>query len=377
MKIMSIDRFSNNPEFRRMLEEKQSDILRRTNDGIQETWQFQQLLSLFAECRRKNKECDYRLILISKTDLLNLCSDAEVKVQELFHLHAFLTNRTVRVDSNFSVLSNNNDVFPNNNNDARRYFAALSNTDEDLIAFHVAPNATINYFIDGSDYGDGVFYTLEAQSRYEELKPIEQLEKVLDEYRVNLTHQDTYLKFFVPKAGLRALRTSMKSTENEKTFLEDYKHLLNNKPEELFREDMREYIKQHMRVVVSREVMLEDLDRLDIVLTDEMGSDLYFIEVKWVGESIHNNGQKLGTEYKASPRIRPEAIKQVLGYIDNLLAEKKNVKIGYLAVFDARKEDKGDTGRGIKETDYPENLKKHFPRFLKLPDFRIKNINPR
>ena len=222
-----------------------------------------------------------------------------------------------------------------------------------------------------------MFYTLEAQSRYEELKPIEQLEKVLDEYRVNLTHQDTYLKFFVPKAGLRALRISMKSTENEKTFLEDYKHLLNNKPEELFREDMREYIKQHMRVVVSREVMLEDLDRLDIVLTDEMGSDLYFIEVKWVGESIHNNGQKLGTEYKASPRIRPEAIKQVLGYIDNLLAEKKNVKIGYLAVFDARKEDKVDTGRGIKETDYPENLKKHFPRFLKLPDFRIKNINPR
>ncbi|EHG16376.1 hypothetical protein HMPREF9138_01073 [Prevotella histicola F0411] len=377
MKIMRIGRFSNNTEFKHMLEKKQQEILSRTNDGVQETRQFQQLLSLLTECRRKNKECDYRLILISKTDLCNLCSDAEVRVQELFHLNIFLTNRTVRVDSNFSVLSNNNEMFPDNNNDARRHFTALSNTAEELIVFHIAPNATINYFIDGRDYGNGVFYTLEAQNRYEELKPIEQLEEVLDEYRINLTRQETYLKFFVPKAGLRALRTLMQSTENEKKFLEEHKHLLNNKPEELFREDMRKYIKQHMRVVENREHMLEDLDRLDIILTDEMGSDLYFIEVKWVGESIHNNGQKLGTEYRACPRIRPEAIKQVLGYIDKLLAEKKNVKIGYLAVFDARKEDKEDTGKGIKETDYPENLQKYFPRFFKLPDFRVKNINPR
>jgi hypothetical protein len=370
-------RFTNNPEFKRMLDEKRQDIYHRTSDGVQETWQFQRLLSLFAECRRKNDERDYRLILISKTDLLNLCEDAEVKAQNLFRLPIFLTNRMVYVDSNLRVLSSDNFVFPADNNDARRYFASLSATDSELIVFHIAPNATINYFIGGSDYGNGVFYTLEAQNHYEELKPIEQLEDVLNDYRANLQHQDTYLKFFVPKAGLRALRAAMKSEEDERSFLENHKHLLNNRPEELFREDMRDYIKQHMRAVVSREVMLEDLNRLDIKLTDEMGNDLYFIEVKWVGESIHSNGQQLGTKYRATPRIRPEAIKQVLEYINQLLLDKENVKIGYLAVFDARKEDKDDTGKGIEENDYPEELRKHFPRFIKLPDFRVKNINPR
>ena len=375
--FMSKGGFSGNIEFAHLIESKKQDILRRTDDGIQNTRQFQQLLSLLSESRRKNEEQDYRLILISKVDLLSLCTDADTRVIELFRSTDFLINRTVQVNSMLSVVSKNNETFPSENNEARKYFTSLSANGSDFVVFLVAPNATVNYFIDGVDYGNGVFYTLEAQLRYQERKPIDQLENVLSDYRVSLTHQDTYLKFFVTKAGLRALHAALKSTEDEETFVNRQTHLLNNKPEELFREDIRRYISQHMRVVVSREVMLEDLDRLDIKLTDEMGSDLYFIEVKWVGESIHRSGKKIGTAYHAMPRINPDAVRQVVGYIDQLLDQKENVKIGYLAVFDARKDDLEDTGANITESVLPEQQRGNYHRFVKLPDFRVKNINPR
>ncbi len=133
-----------------------------------------------------------------------------------------------------------------------------------------------------------------------------------------------------------------------------------------------------MKVVVTREVTLENLDRLDIELTDEDGRDLYFIEIKWVGECIGANGAEISrTKYDAKPRIQPNAVKQVVEYIDQLLTEKENLKIGYLAVFDARKEDLPDTGVDITSADVPEDLRKHFHRFVKLKDFRVKNENPR
>lgn len=369
-------RFSDNPTFKHLLDEKKQDILQRTSDGIQETTQFQRLLSLFAQCRRKVEERDFRLILIGKDNLINLCKDAEVKAEELFKSPVFLTNRTVYVDYNLTILNSNNDLFPANNNDARRFYANLSE-EEGIIVFSISPNAAINYFIDGKDYGGGVFYTEEAQSSYEELKTIESLGEVLNDYRESLTHQDTYVKFFVGKAGLRALHSLMNSEEEEDAFVINHKQLLRNRPEEIFREDIRNYIKRHMKVVVSREVMLEDLDRLDIELTDENGKDLYFIEIKWVGESIHAEGNKLGTQYKAKPRINPDAVKQVLEYIDELFKENKNIKQGYLAVFDARKEDMPDTGTDISPDNYKEDIRKHFHRFVKLDDFRVKNINPR
>lgn len=370
-------KFTSDLEFKRLLDEKKQDILQRTSDGVQETPQFQRLLSLLSECRRKNEERDFRLVIIGRENLSNLCNDAEKKVAELFKSSNFLTNRTVVIDENLSILDSNNEPFPTDNNEARRFFASISSTEDALVVFHIAPNATVNYFINGKDYGNGVFYTLDAQNSYEERKTIESLQEVLDDYRISLEHQDTYLKFFVPKSGLRALRAHTFPDTDEDVFLKSHKHLLNNRPEELFREDIRNYIKNHMKIVVTREVTLEDLDRLDIELTDEVGKDLYFMEIKWVGESIGADGGMMGVEYKAQPRIKPDAVRQVMGYIDELLKDDQNIKLGYLVVFDARKEDLPDTGEGITEDDLPEELRKHFPRFVKLKDFRVKNVNPR
>lgn len=51
-------RFSDNPEFKRLLDEKKHDIMQRTSDGVQETEPFQRLLSLLTQCRRKIDEHD-------------------------------------------------------------------------------------------------------------------------------------------------------------------------------------------------------------------------------------------------------------------------------------------------------------------------------
>lgn len=369
-------RFSNDAAFKQLLDEKKVEIQQRASDGVQGTQQFQLLLSIFAECRRANEERDYRLILISKDDMSRIRDDASNKAQTLFKSRLFLTNRTVYIDANFEVINSNNDPFLVDNNDTRRYFTSLSE-DGQFVVFLISPEAIINYFIDGHDYGGGLFYTREAQKNYEQLRSIEQLTDVLNDYRIRLTHQDTYLKFFVPKEELHALYKLIHPKGTESEFVKNHKHLLHNKPEELFREDMRTYIKEHMRVVVAREVMLEDLDRLDIELTDEIGNDLYFIEIKWVGDSMGATGDKFGVSYDASPRIKPDAVRQVVGYIDKLLTDNQNIKVGYLAVFDARKDDKPDTGIDITENILPEELRKHYPRFVKLPDFRVKNINPR
>lgn len=369
-------KFTDNLEFKALLQAKQKDIQQRTSDGVQETTQFQKMRTLLSVCRRKFSDTDYRLIIISKEDLKSLADKANEFAEKLFQESKFITNRIVKVNSNLEITDFDNDPFPVDNNDARRYFTRISK-DHDLVCFLIDPDSTINYFIDGNEYGDGIFYTSDSRKAYEELKTIDKLEEVLDEYRKTLKQQDTYVKFFVSKSHLKALK-KIKSIDNvtDEKFIQENKHLLRNKPEECFREDIRNYIKKHMKVVVSREVMMEDLDRLDIELLDETGRDLYFLEIKWVGESINADGNDFGTKYTKS-RINPPAVIQVLGYINQLLEEKQNIKFGYLVVFDARKDNLPDTGNDIKTDNIPEELKIHFHRYKKLDDFRVININPR
>lgn len=368
-------RFSDNLEFKALLAEKKQEIYQLTRDGIQETSQFKKLKSLLLEARRKKSESDFRLVLISKQDILSLCDNASERVGELFNSFDFLTNRTIRIDSQLQIINVNNDPFPDKNNDARRYYTRIAN--DNIVGFLVSPDATLHYFIDNNEYGDGVFYTSEAKKGYEELKTIEHLEEVLNGYRVYLQQQDSYLKFFVTKAALKAFHQIKSPNTDEKTFLVDNCQLLNNKPEELFREDLRNYIKRHMKIVVSREVMLENLDRLDIELTDEAGRDLYLIEIKWVGKSINASGDDFGVEYNSTPRINPHAVRQVIGYIDELLKDNQNIKIGYLVVFDARKDEMPDTCADVTDELLSENLKQHFARFKKIPDYKVRNTNPR
>lgn len=368
-------RFIDNYDFLALLNEKKQEIYRITKDGIQETSQFKRLSILLTETRRKYAEKDDRLIIIEKDELLKLCVDADEKVRILFTAPDFLTNRIVYINHDLIIIQKNNDALPSSNIDARHYYENLSK--EGFVVFQITTDATLNFFIDGEDFGEGVFYSNDTRRSYEQLKTIDQLEEVLDKYRIHLTQQDTYLKFFVHKYGLLALKKIMDDKSSDKDFVANHKHLLNNKPEELFREDLRFFLKQNMKVHVNREELLDNLDRLDIQLLDEEGRDLYLMEIKWVGESINDKGSGISTRFDAKPRINPDAVEQVLDYIQQLLKEEKNIKYGYLVVFDARKDDQEDTGVGISEETLSEEKRKYYHRFKKFNDFRVKNINPR
>ena len=57
-------KFTDNLEFKALLQAKQKDIQQRTSDGVQETTQFQKMRTLLSVCRRKFSDTDYRLIII-------------------------------------------------------------------------------------------------------------------------------------------------------------------------------------------------------------------------------------------------------------------------------------------------------------------------
>src|SRR5690606_21096099 len=131
-------------------------------------------------------------------------------------------------------------------------------------------------------------------------------------------------------------------------FIADYKHLLRNKPENTFRDDLREFLKFNLRVTQVKEFLLENMKRLDIYLYDEFG-EIYLIEVKWVGQSIHPQGKKVGISFDGRD-INPKAFFQVLDYLEELDNKGQNIVRAYLVVFDARKEDLNDTGNDFNDS---------------------------
>ena len=94
-----------------------------------------------------------------------------------------------------------------------------------------------------------------------------------------------------------------------------------------------------------------------------------------MGISIHPLGQKIGTSYQAED-INPNAVIQTVDYIRQLNNENKNIKLAYLAVFDARYEDLPDTVEVFDEKLLIEDLGKYYPRFKKIADFRVINQHP-
>ncbi|MBP1615733.1 MAG: hypothetical protein H6Q13_3181, partial [Bacteroidetes bacterium] len=194
--------------------------------------------------------------------------------------------------------------------------------------------------------------------------------------RQRLKSRDVYNKFFVSKSHLLSLKTDMGSQLDDKKYIYDNKQLLENKPEDKFREDLRFFLSEKLKAnFLSKEYILENFKRLDIFILDESGYELYLIEVKWVGISINPSGKKTGTSYSERD-IVPNAVKQTVGYLRQLFDEQKNIKLGYLAVFDARKEDLPDTGNSINNLCFENEDAIHFRKFRKIADFRVLNEHP-
>lgn len=366
--------FKKNSAFKDLIKSKEKEIMKRTLNSFQETNEFKAFHGALLTYLNSRERQDIKALLITKEHVVNLVPSFYPKLQSSLDSDIGIQYNSLILDSNMDITGHEMIYSKGDSNEARKLYAELS---KEYLVFLLLPGKVIKYFIDGDDFGDGIFFSIADYISYDEKMPIQRINELFIEYRQQLTVRNTYCKFFISKSHLKSLRMDMKATLDEKRFIEKYKYILQNKPEDLFREDLRLFLTGKLKAnFVAKESILENFKRLDIVMLDESGNDTYLIEVKWVGTSIHGDGKKLGTSYDESD-ITPAAIKQSVSYINQLNKERKNIKIAYLAVFDAREDqDLRDTGTNIKEDILDEEDKKFFNQFRKIEDFKVKNFHP-
>ena len=216
----------------------------------------------------------------------------------------------------------------------------------------------ITRFLNGNEIDDkNIFYTIEEHKQYTMKKDISQFSEVLEEYETQyLTKQVNYMKFFaensiLKQAGIQNLQSNV----------------LKNKPEHYMRDDLCQYLNDHMKSTFSVEGELSQSKRkMDIYF--EKNGYFYFIEIKWLGQSINDDGTGISTEYSDS-RAR-DGVVQTYEYIEELLNTKeRNLRCGYLLIYDAR--------NIKKEIDYQnfnflnDSLKKHCQYFSCLEPIKL------
>lgn len=175
-----------------------------------------------------------------------------------------------------------------------------------------------------ADEDENFFYSHEDRMRYSRKRDISQLEIVLDEYaKQYVTKQINYMCFFADNPTLCRIDSSLVK-----------RNILKNKPEHYMRDQLCQYLTDHMQYTFNVEVELsQSKKRNDIYF--EVKGELYFIEIKWIGVSINNKGTALAKPY-GEERVK-EGVLQTLEYIRELLnTSEKSLRTGYLLVYDAR-----------------------------------------
>ena len=362
-----------NDSFKLFLKQKESQIHIRTDKGIQDTDNFKNLHRSLISYHSKRPITDFTAVIITKGEIENLSENFSKNLFNKLDSEIGLINNHLLFDRNLDILDQERKEIKDNN-EARNFYLELS---KNTCVFLINPKG-VHYFVDGKDIGEAIFFTSDALKSYNQLKDITKILEILTDYRQHLKDRNNYSKFFVSKSSKASLCKHLKGTVNDQIyqdFNDEHKQLLENKPEDIFREDLRMFLVKNLKAnVLGKEYILDNFKRLDIYISDDFG-ELYLIEVKWVGVSIHAKGQRIGTSYGASD-INPAAVTQSVDYIRQLNDEGKNIKIGYLAVFDARKDNLPDTVSVFDETKLLLGTEKYYTRFKKIPDFRVINYHP-
>lgn len=345
-------------------------------EPILDTLQFKLLRSLIMSELAKSSDVDVKSISISSDDFAKLPNDMDEQVKHLFSCDEFIKNRHVVIDAQLNILAVNNEEFAADSSQAIQMYSEASRNGR--IIFLLVHDNELSYFINGHNYG-ALFATADDLALYKRKKTVDELEQVFEDYRnLHITDSNNYQKFFVSLTELRSLHKDLQPDQSVGDFIEANKQLVKNKPESYFRDDLLGYLQNVMRARVSKEFTLNNDDSIDILVQDEAGLGIYFIEVKWVGTCIHQLGKKIGLTFNPSPRVVPEGYKQTVRYIKELADLSYHVKLGYLVVFDARKEEvAGDSGDGRNSDMLEEPYKKYERLFRKVADFRVVNKKPR
>lgn len=371
-----MDNFNfSDPLFLEIIKNKGEDIQKLMSNTFRECNEFKLFEAGLKTFIDGHFYYNFLAISIKKNDLLNIQDNFYKELEKNLNSDEAIHFNHIFLDSSMSIIDKRKDTF-NNSNDARHYY---TNHSKNYIVFLLHPTKDISFFIDGEDFGKPIFFRLEDYLNYQQKKSISDIDILFDDYRDRYLKLDTICsKFFVHKSQLRSLHKDTNSQKNEKDFLNDNKHLLKNSPENSFRDDLKEFLRERLKGTVNilKESWLENWDRLDIHLIDEDGFGNYLIEVKWVGESIKDSGKEFGTKMYAST-LKNDAVNQSLRYLAELNRHNRIIKIAYLVVFDARSDENlEDTILPIDTTKLDKELYKFYNHFRKVPDFRVVNNHP-
>lgn len=366
----------NNASFRSEILSVKDRVEQLAAEPILDALQFKLLRSLIMSELAKCPDIDLKSISISTDEFAKMPDDMDELVKRLFASDDFIRNRHVVIDAQLKIIAVNNEEFATDSSQAIQMYSELSR--DGKIIFLLARDNELSYFINGHNYG-ALFATAADLALYKRKKTVDELDQVFEDYRnIHIKDSNNYQKFFVSLTELRSLHKDTKSQLSEKDFIEANKHLVKNKPESYFRDDLLGYLQGVMRARVSKEFTLNDDDRIDVLVQDEAGLGIYFIEVKWLGTSIHRSGKEIGLPTRPHPNVVPDGYKQTVRYIKELADLSYHVKLGYLVVFDARKEEvAADSGDGRSSDMLEEPYKKYERQFRKVADFRVINKKPR
>lgn len=197
-----------------------------------------------------------------------------------------------------------------------------------------------------------IFYSRMDMMKYREKKDISKIKEVMENYSCqHVTQQVNYMCFFADNSALRQIDSKLVS-----------RNILRNKPEHYMRDQLCQYLTDNMKYTFTIEPELGQSKReLDIYF--DVSGELYFIEIKWLGVSINDQGTGLSTSY-TDARAR-SGVTQTLEYIEELLnTSEKSLRHGYLVIYDAR-----DNKTEIDFQGYsfvPEDLSKYLQCFSVL-----------
>ncbi len=124
--------------------------------------------------------------------------------------------------------------------------------------------------------------------------------------------------------------------------------LLANKPEQTMRRSLAQYLKSTLRdheaIEVREEQIVDESHPVDIKVTWSMPHRLALIEIKWLGNCVNAAGDTISTTSYRDARAR-EGAQQLVEYLDeNRPHAPTHVTVGYLVVFDARRDGIRDIG---------------------------------
>jgi hypothetical protein len=146
---------------------------------------------------------------------------------------------------------------------------------------------------------------------------------------------------------------------------------LKNKPEETMRDSLCQYLRCTLRgnCEVRPEQNVDETHPVDIKVTWLFSNRLALIEIKWLGDSVGNNGQ-VTVKYRDSRAI--EGAQQLAAYLDmNSRGATNQITKGYLVVIDARRRGLSKIKKGISKEDgfhYADKEIEYDPQYDRIRD---------